>query len=1392
MADSFFGRSDELRRVFAAIEDAGSEAIIIRGAAGAGKTALARAALAEARARGAVTGFGKYGEGETQSPYGPIMAALSDAAEQALEDLYDPEAAEASIAQALGPHLALLQRLGLRLAASAPGAPEALGLAEGEAAARVTAASIALARRLATFGQPIVLLIDDWRRAPAGGHAVLKALIEERIPLQATLLLTERDEASPGDGSAEEAMTRIVLGPLDAAATRSVLASVLPDPTAADAVAEWMGERLPAFPLDLLTLGRALTDAGALVRDDQGWRVDPVRAATLDRIDLAHGLARAFAEAPADVRRLALAAALWGDSARADNLRSALQMSSSAFTEALPHTSPLGLTQRSPGELTWAHDRVREAILEAAGTQASRLAGEMSETLRDLPEAAWPAVSTVALHFRRMGGLGQAMPERWRDAFAAGAAAARARMDSESAIAFAEAAWSLRSRQVGPSEETDRLIVREGVRAAADVGRVEITAERARILIESAQDETALAEAYEIAISAVRRTDDPGSAWGLAREGLTRFGLHLPHAANGARLAIAALRWRFDSRGRRRRPAPGGAAPVDGLTRLANAAATVAFEQSPAMATLIALEGSRQTQGDSRAEAFWLSTDTYLSAMLGRRRDAAAYGRAALAALETPGGDRFAASASLYRALYWGVIWERPIDGLRDSCLDVRDRAFAEGDLATVGVALRNWLQLGWRTCASLGEFETEARQAQAELRRLNDASFLPLGDAVLSCIAALVRGQPAHVGDDAPPAALLVALETASALGEWRRVIALGDRLLPIRRGLDSHPGGVVLRFHESLARLRLRAPMRRGDLAFIREAATLNPTDHLAKLQLIEAEMRRARGRREDLLDAYARAFAASDASSSRLDAGVAAMCASHAAADLGQPELARRYREHAQRIWRSWGAPALLDRAPSETEEETAVRLARAEAQASAAERSARARSRLLADVGHELRTPMQSLQTLLDLAADDPKTADFVTMRSVFSTLKTVVDDLTDYGALSSGEAPAAARPTRIVELLNTEIALASAQAADLGAVLSLEASPTAPDHVLIDEHRVRQVVRNLLSNAIKYGGGKVVVSLIADAAADGLTITVDDQGPGLTPRQLARIFEPFGRGDFAGDGRGLGLGLALSRRLASSLGGSLDAMNRPEGGARFVFRFRAAAATGPASPRAQSRSLRILLAEDGPLVRRLIAAMLARQGHFVTVAPDGDAALTALATGEFDLAIFDMVMPGHSGLELLERVPRQTPAVLLTASSDPSIVQRAHAAGVADVLRKPVSASELSALLARLFPLEKSGGPSQESLAHELAALAVEARTELVRAVPALLSALRDGKANAAEAHRIAGLAAQFGWPQIAQAADAVERHLRSGTSALEAVQELESAFASAREGTHGSALVSPT
>jgi signal transduction histidine kinase/CheY-like chemotaxis protein len=1375
MSTEIIGRLVERRRLSEAVADPQIALIRIAGPSGSGKTALAMEALAKARARGALTGWGKYSEGDPRSAFGPFMAALGEVVAQALDQLYEPQAGIESLSRALGDSLGPLVQAGLHVdGVIAPATDAAGGRREGTV--RITAAALLLAKWLDGFGFPIVLLIDDLHRAPAEVRALRLALASRTKSVPWTILSTIR---RTGEKPLPGAFT-LDLEPMARRDRIALLERMLGDGEMARRAFDWFGEDKLPTPGSVIEAARAIRNSGAIVATEGGPEFAPGRLFR-EAGDILRSAEHRISALSAAARTLGLAAALWGDTAPIAGLAVALERSSGLLRSAIDELVDAGIVSLQDNGLRFTHDQVRASVLSANGEgEQRRLCARMSDALRQAEGARF---LTIALHFRLIAGLENISPEIWRDRFVLGATRAREQASAATATAFAEAAWSLRGEFGSVLSEVERRLLTEAVYAAADRADTAQIEERVQILIAGSQTPAQIAEGYALAIFLLWMAGAPEACWRFVRKGLAHFGIRIPNRAGRTGVVLAAISWRL------RRIFPiwarsDSSAESEARLRIAHAAAYPSYYRGANDAALLTLKTNAHVSKHVRSSAYWLAVDSLLSALLGRFEDAADLAERALAQTQRPG---FGHAATRYWATFFGLTWREPQAVLRPRCLEIWRLAIAEGDLPMAQGALRHWLVIGWRTSPSLADLERDVAEAESVLLWFHESEFAAQVTALRFLLQVLTEPGAAARPERFTRATMqpLHALEMHSFLRDWHGAATVAANLRPQKNGFRAHSGGPIWCFHESLARLKTGKDVYRRDFAYLKRAARLNPRDFAAKFAIVEAE-RLAQARKPEALAKYKAAVEEAQKGSSMLEAGIAAELARDAALTFGDHTLAESYAARAQEIWHKWGARAKQE-APSPQQAMPALESAIAEARI--AEMSDRAKSRLLADVAHELRTPMQGMQSLLDIAQERPEALDVAALQDILGGLKRIADDLTDYGALSAGEAPVIAKATDIGLLLNSEARLL----AGTGNTIEVEVGEEFPASVLTDGGRVRQVVRNLLSNAVKYGGRNIWVRASArrEDAKVRITIRIEDDGTGLCESELRRIFEPFERGVRGGDGQGIGLGLAIARRIAERLAGTLSAENREEGGARFIFSF--LAEVGFASPAIVAEPQRciplsILLADDVSLNRQAMAMLLRKDGHRVSEAVDGQEAIEALQKESFDVVLADLYMPRASGIEVVRAARnlghgRPVP-LIITANSDPAVHAQALEAGAARILRKPLAMPELREALFALAGLLSPREAENLEGAAELAALGRAAHRQIRLRAYELANATRNGSADSEAAHRLAGLAAQFLWPALAAAADALSEKLQQGAQWPELsslVDALEAAIPAAEE-----------
>ena len=387
--------------------------------------------------------------------------------------------------------------------------------------------------------------------------------------------------------------------------------------------------------------------------------------------------------------------------------------------------------------------------------------------------------------------------------------------------------------------------------------------------------------------------------------------------------------------------------------------------------------------------------------------------------------------------------------------------------------------------------------------------------------------------------------------------------------------------------------------------------------------------------------------------------------------------------------------------------------------AAEAANRAKSRFLATMSHEVRTPMNGIlgmaQVLLMPGIKEAERVDYArTILSSGQTLLNLLNDILDLAKIESGKVELESIEITPARVLTQTEALFAQSARSRG--LQIESSWSGPDACYLgDPHRLRQMLSNLLSNAIKFSErGSIRIQareLICTGDTATLEFSVSDSGIGVAPEKLKLLFQTFSQVDSstARHFGGTGLGLSIVRTLAQLMGGEVGVHSELGRGSRFWFRIRAkkltlsadapavtlfgGASTSDAAPE-PVRSMRVLLVEDNPDHQRLTALLLKRLGAEVALAENGQQALQAIINGDSAaLILMDLHLPVLDGCAATVRIraweqrhglPRR-PIVALTADAFEADREHCLAVGMDEVLTKPISVNRLKAELERWSP-----------------------------------------------------------------------------------------------------------
>ncbi len=384
---------------------------------------------------------------------------------------------------------------------------------------------------------------------------------------------------------------------------------------------------------------------------------------------------------------------------------------------------------------------------------------------------------------------------------------------------------------------------------------------------------------------------------------------------------------------------------------------------------------------------------------------------------------------------------------------------------------------------------------------------------------------------------------------------------------------------------------------------------------------------------------------------------------------------------------------------------------------ADQASRTKTRFLATMSHEIRTPLNAVIGMLELAlkrsaSAPPDRASLEVAYQSARSLLALIGDILDVARIESGHLTLSSERTSLRQVAESTIRVFDGLARQKALELRLELGGELDQPVLVDPLRFRQVLSNLVSNAIKFTEqGQVTVSLTGKVLEDGylqLMLVVADSGIGISAEDQKRLFQPFVQAKESSGGSGLGL--MICRSLVKMMGGELSLESQTGIGTRVSVRLNllqleslpepetlVSEATEQALPR-----LHVLVVDDHPANRQLLAQQLGYLGQRVESAKDGHEALASWRQHRFDLVITDCNMPGMNGYSLTrhireeEQQSNQPPVRVLgcTANALPEQRQRCLDAGMNGCLFKPVELAMLASVISEGEPVARPTLPEE--------------------------------------------------------------------------------------------------
>ncbi len=378
---------------------------------------------------------------------------------------------------------------------------------------------------------------------------------------------------------------------------------------------------------------------------------------------------------------------------------------------------------------------------------------------------------------------------------------------------------------------------------------------------------------------------------------------------------------------------------------------------------------------------------------------------------------------------------------------------------------------------------------------------------------------------------------------------------------------------------------------------------------------------------------------------------------------------------------------------------------------------AKSDFLATMSHEIRTPMNGIIGFSHILKESDPTEDQIeyidAIVSNGNALLVLIDDILDYSKIESDRLILDESQFSLSECIASVSALIEPMAKVKNLTLKTNMNPDVPEHMIGDMNRLRQILVNLHSNAVKFTSkGNITLDIEVDSIEEThtqsplytLKFSVTDTGIGITPKQQAKLFQPFTQADASITGKygGTGLGLTISKRLCNKMGGEISLKSTIGEGSTFSFTIKAKVPLTPKvaveKPKNVSLSAnlnlgfnypkKILIAEDNTTNQQVLRIMLKRLSYTAKFVPNGKKAVEELQANDYDFVFMDNLMPEMTGIEATKAI-RQGKAgkqnmnikiIALTASALIHNRQDCLNSGMDDFITKPIKIDKLISLL----------------------------------------------------------------------------------------------------------------
>ncbi|MFC1748069.1 ATP-binding protein [Pseudomonadota bacterium] len=460
---------------------------------------------------------------------------------------------------------------------------------------------------------------------------------------------------------------------------------------------------------------------------------------------------------------------------------------------------------------------------------------------------------------------------------------------------------------------------------------------------------------------------------------------------------------------------------------------------------------------------------------------------------------------------------------------------------------------------------------------------------------------------------------------------------------------------------------------------------------------------------------------------------------------------------------------------------------------AEEANQAKSAFLANMSHEIRTPLTAIIGFSESMQDGKQTAEErnEATRTIIRSgkhLHNIINEILDLSKIEANMLDVEVLNISLFEVMEDVKALSGLIASEKGLEFEVCYHAPIPSQIQTDPVRLKQILINLCNNATKFTKkGRVSVDITYDSNENRMSFTVTDTGIGLSTAQMETIFEAFTQADasITREFGGTGLGLSLSQRLAAILGGEITVESERGKGSQFTLTISAGDTRGfelmndlpqldtsaHDAPRPESLALsgRVLLVEDNDDNQRLVSLHVKRVGVDVDVANNGhQAVMMCMSSVQYDLVLMDMQMPVMGGLEAtstLRNMGADVPIVMLTANATKQDMDAAREAGCNEFLTKPINWPLFYESLEKYLP--KKLGPISSTL--------IDDEPEMTDLINTYVSRMPDQMASLSQlidegdmeqlyrkVHDLKGSSGNYGFPELYEAANALEKLVEQG------------------------------